>query len=87
MAAADEFKALFESDTVKESLGNQGVDLKFIPCQAPWYGGYWERLVGLTKNALKKTLGRAYVTLPSLQTLIVEIEAHLSNRPLTYVSS
>ena len=87
MAAADELKALFESNRVKESLGNQGVDWKFIPCRAPWYGGYWERLVGLTKNALKKTLGRAYVTLPSLQTLIVEIEAHLNNRPLTYVSS
>ena len=87
MAASDDLKALFESNTVKENLGNQGIDWKFIPCRAPWYGGYWERLVGLTKNALKKTLGRAYVTLPSLQTLIVEIEAHLNNRPLTYVSS
>ena len=87
MAAADELKALFESNTVKESLGNQGVDWKFIPCRVPWYGGYWERLVGLTKNALKKTLGRAYVTLISLQTVIVEIEAHLNNRHLTYVST
>ena len=87
MAASDDLKALFESDTVKESLGNQDIDWKFIPCRAPWYGGYWERLVGLTKSALKKMLGRAYVTLPSLQTLIVEIEAHLNNRPLTYVSS
>ena len=87
MSAADDLKALFESNRVQESLGNQGIEWKFIPCRAPWYGGYWERLVGLTKNALKKTLGRAYVTLPSLQTLVVEIEAHLNNRPLTYVTS
>ena len=41
----------------------------------------------MTKGTLKKTLGRAYVTLPSLQTLVVEIKAHLNNRPLTYVCS
>ena len=87
MSAADDLKALFESNAVQESLGNQGIEWKFIPRRAPWYGGYWERLVGLTKNALKKTLGRTFVTLSSLQTIIVEIEAHLNNRPITYVSS
>jgi len=87
MSAAEDLRALFESSTIQEGLGRQGVEWRFIPCRAPWYGGYWERLIGLTKNALKKTLGRAYVTLSSLQTIIVEIEAHLNNRPLTYVSS
>ena len=87
MAAADELKRLFQSATLHEHLTTYGVEWKFIPCRAPWYGGYWERLVGLTKQALKKTLGRAHVTLPSLQTLVVEIEAHLNNRPLTYVCS
>jgi len=47
----------------------------------------WERLIGLTKMALKKVLGRAFVTPTVLQTLIVEIEAVLNNRPLTYVLS
>lgn len=87
MAAAEELKGLFESDTVHEEFNRRGIEWKFIPRRAPWYGGYWERLIGLTKGALKKTLGRAYVTLASLQTLVVEIEAHLNNRPLTYVSS
>ena len=50
-------------------------------------GGVWERLIGLTKTALKKVLGKALVTLPVLQTLIVEIEAVLNDRPLTYVSA
>ena len=48
-------------------------------------GGFWERLIGLTKFTLKKVLGRAFTTLISLQTLIVEIEAILNGRPLTYV--
>ena len=45
----------------------------------------WERLIGLTKLTLKKVLGRAFTTLNSLQTIIVEIEAILNDRPLTYV--
>ena len=63
------------------------ISWKFTPSRAPWYGDYWKRLVGLTKDALKKTLGCTFVTLSSLQTLIVEMEAHLNNQSLTYVSS
>ena len=37
--------------------------------------------------ALRKVLGNAFVSLPVLQTLIIEIEAVLNDRPLTYVSS
>ena len=44
----------------------------------------WKHLVGLTKNALKKTRQNLIC---SLQTIIVEIKAHLNNRPLTYVIS
>ena len=36
--------------------------------------------------SLKKVLGRAHISLPMLQTLIVEIEATLNDRPLTHVS-
>ena len=34
----------------------------------------------------KKTLGRAFVSLEQLETITVEIEAMLNNRPLTYLS-
>ena len=36
--------------------------------------------------SLKKVLGRSRVSLPVLQTLVVEVEAILNDRPLTYVS-
>jgi len=87
MSAADDLKALLESATIRETLGNQGIEWRFIPRRAPWYGGYWESLIGLTKSYLKKALGQMFVTLSSLQTLVVEIEAHLNNQPLTYVST
>ena len=41
----------------------------------------------ITKQAVKKTLGRAFVTLEQLETFIVEIKAMLNDKPLTYVSS
>ncbi|XP_065905584.1 uncharacterized protein [Dysidea avara] len=49
LAAAEEIKQLFESDDLKEALGRQHVTWSFIPKRAPWYGGFWERLIGLTK--------------------------------------
>ena len=57
------------------------------PQKNPWYGGSWERLIGMRKSTIKKMLGRSFITLCTLQTLIVEIEAILNDRPLTYVSS
>ena len=41
----------------------------------------------MVKVSLKKTLGRAFVTQPVLQTTIVEVEAIINDRPLTYLSS
>ena len=51
-----------------------------------WYGGWWERQIGLSKISLKKALGRSRVNLPVLQTLVVEVEAILDDHPLTHVS-
>ena len=87
MATAEELKTLFQSAELSEALAQKGTEWRFIPKRAPWFGGFWERLIGLTKTSLKKTLGRTYATLESLQTIVVEIEAHLNDRPLTYVSS
>ena len=87
LAAAEELKMLFESDDIKEAFGRQGVDWQFIPKRAPWYGGFWERLIGLTKQAIKKTLGRAFISLEHLQTIVVEIEGMMNDRPLTYMYS
>ena len=50
-----------------------------IPKRAPWFGGFWERLIRLTKSALKKILGRTRATLESLQTIVVEVEALLND--------
>ena len=41
-------------------------------------------MVGLTKQAIKKTLGRAFMTLQQIETILIEIGAMVNDRPLTY---
>jgi len=41
----------------------------------------------LIKQAIRKKLGRIFTFLQQLQTIIVEIESMLNDRPLTYVNS
>ena len=60
---------------------------KFQPKRMPWHGGFFERLIGLTKSLLRKVLGNSKLTFIQLQTLLCEITLVLNQRPLTYVSS
>ena len=53
---------------------------------APWYGGFFERLVKEVKDTLKKTLKFNLVTFEELRTLVTEVESVLNSRPLCYVS-
>ena len=48
---------------------------------------FWECIIGLTKQAVRKTLGRTFISLKQLETMVTEIEAMLNDRPLTYISS
>ena len=52
--------------------------------RAPWWGGFYERLIGLVKRCLKKTLGKAYLNMIKLNTILIEVEAVLNTRSLTY---
>ena len=68
-----------------ESLSHKGTEWKFIPRRALWYGGWWERLIGMTKSVIKNVLGRSYLTLEELQTVYSKAEATMNDRPLTHV--
>ena len=50
-------------------------------------GGFYERLIGIVKNSLKKILGRARLTYDETHTFICEIENIVNTRPLTYFSA
>ena len=50
-------------------------------------GGFYERLVGITKMSLRKSIGRVSLTSSQLQTILTDIEAVINTRPLVYVDN
>ena len=64
-------------------LASRGIKWKFNVQRAPWWGGFWERLIRLTKEALRRTLRRSLLTWEELSTVLCQIEAAINARPLT----
>ena len=50
------------NEDVQSYVANIETTWKFITEMAPWKGGFYERLVGLTKRSLRKALGHAQIT-------------------------
>ena len=74
-AAGKEVKKLIHGEEVQQYLTNRQVSWEYIVERAPWWGGFWERLVCSVKNCLKKHMGRSSLTFEDLQTVLVEIES------------
>eukprot|EP00921_Rhytidocystis_pertsovi_P017199 GHVQ01027032.1.p1 GENE.GHVQ01027032.1~~GHVQ01027032.1.p1 ORF type:complete len:380 (-),score=27.66 GHVQ01027032.1:79-1218(-) len=72
---------------VKEFIIDQSIQWESIPCLAPWMGGFYERLVGLTKKALFKGLWHRMVTIREFEVIVTDVMCFLNNRPLTVVCS
>ena len=65
-------------------LENNKLEWRFNLEKPPWWGGFFERMVGKVKRCLRKVLGNAKLTYDELLTTLVEIEGTLNSRPLTY---
>ena len=61
------------------------VKWKFSLSRAPWWGGQFERMVGLVKQCLYKATRRAKLTKQELEEVILGTEINLNNRPLMYI--
>ena len=83
-ASAKELINTLNHPTCQYFLSQRGITWEFITERAPWWGGFYERLIGLTKSCLKKVLGKTSLTLSELTTILTEVEATLNSRPLTY---
>ncbi|GFU77765.1 integrase catalytic domain-containing protein [Trichonephila clavipes] len=59
---------------------------KFIPPNAAWWGGWWERLVRIIKELLRRSLGKSILSYEELSTVICDCEFLINSRPLTYIS-
>ena len=87
VSASKMLRALLNSPAVRRHFASKGVMWTFNLERAPWWGFYFEQLVQSVKRCLKKILKNTKVTSEELQTVLVEIEATLNSRPLSFVSS
>lgn len=70
-----------------KSLPNLSIiEWKLIPPSAPWWGGFWERLIGIMKRVLRRVLGRSSLNYEEMSTVLCDCESIINSRPLTYVS-
>ena len=83
--AARELQRFTKSNELHNYMINHRISWQFIPPKAPWWGGYWERMVKMVKRTLKKTLDRSTLNYEEMNTLLVEVERVINSRPITYV--
>ncbi|GBL88878.1 hypothetical protein AVEN_158982-1 [Araneus ventricosus] len=62
------------------------IQWKFIPPSSPWWGGFWELLIGLLKTTLRKVLGKASLRYEELSTILCDCENIINSRSITSIS-
>ena len=70
---SDNFRTFKSKETVAFLQKNR-IDWKFILPKSPWWGGFYERMIGVVKSSLRKVLGSAKLTFEELYTVLTEIE-------------
>ena len=85
VAAAKWLKAVMADEKVHDFLSCKGIHWQFNLSRAPWWGGQFERMVGIEKGSLYKTIGNGFLTWTELEEVVLDVEIAVNNRPLAYV--
>ena len=85
VGAATWLKKVMKDEKVNGYLTKQDIEWRFNISRAPWWGGQFERLIGLVKAAMYKVIGGGNLSWKELLDVILDIEVALNNRPLDYI--
>lgn len=85
VGTANLLKAI-DKEEFKKACDIEKISWEFIPPAAPWWGGFWERMVRSVKESLRRMLGNAAVTFDELQTVLMEVVSFINERPLTTIT-
>ena len=74
-----------KDEEFNDYLAQHEIIWKFNLSRASWWGGFFERLIGVMKATLSKVIGKALLTFEELTCVLLDTEIHMNNRPLCYV--
>lgn len=80
---------LFRQLNWKEIMINEYVskiEWKFNPVTSSWWGGWWERLIRIAKDLLRRTVGKRNLNFNELKIILKGIGEVMNARPLTHIS-
>ncbi len=63
------------------------IEWRFNLSRAAWWGGQFERLIGLFKRSFHKTVGNGMLAFEELEEVVLDVERALNDRPLSYVEN
>ena len=85
IGAAKWLKQIRSDEQIQSYLADEEIHWRFNLSRAPWWGGQFERLIGLFKHAFFKTIGGGMLSWTELCEVVLEVETQLNRRPLSYV--
>ena len=83
--AAAWIKQVQNDEKLNDFLARHQITWKFNLSRAPWWGGQFERMIGLVKTAMRKTISNTYLTFDELKEVFLDVEIAFNGRPLSYV--
>ena len=78
-------KKMAKDEKICSFLAKREIRWQFNLSRAPLWGGQCARLVGLVKQALYKVIDKSTLRWNELESVILDVETTLNNRPLGYV--
>ena len=83
VAAAKWIRNIKRDVLFQDFLIKKEIQWKFNLSRAPWWGGEFERMVGLVKQSLYKAIRYANLNFNELEEILLGVEINLDNHPLT----
>ena len=78
-AAAKWIKMVRQDEKLQGYLSRNGITWQFNLSRAPWWGGQFERLIGLVKAALNKAVGNGQLQWKELESVLLSVETTLND--------
>ena len=84
-AAAVWLEKSHQEERFQDMLADHEISWRFNLAKAPWWGGHYERLIGIFKSIFRRIVGKGLLGFAQLKDLVIDIEMVMNNRPLTYM--